>query len=494
MIRPHYALLSVCIGCICGMHVALFISASYAVFIAAFCVACILCIFTKLRSAALLIAFGFIGAFLGMLRMEAFTHTTSPLAAFNDGPVVTLSGVISHPIDVRLDHKKITFNVEEASLSDERFATRGLVLIKTPLFTEAALGDTLSVTGKLQTPKVFDDGFDYGAFLARSNIFSVMYYPSIRITGSGEVGLVTATLDSARALLRLGLARALPQPEAGLADGLLTGARAALPPSILEHFNMTGLTHIIAVSGYNIALVILCVRGLCARLVHRWLLFFMVAFSVLFFTLFVGAEAGVTRAAIMGTLSFFALTAGRQVSIFLLILFTATVMLVHTPTSLISDISFQLSFAAVLGILLLSPSLTSLFSFVSSRLYMRESLVLTLAAGITTLPIISYHFDRVSIISPLANMLVAPLIPPAMLMSAIATFFGIIAAPLGMFVGSVAYVILYAILFMAGALAALPLASISAPFSAVLIFSAFSMCALMTYGYYISLRQKQPSS
>ncbi len=135
-------------------------------------------------------------------------------------------------------------------------------------------------------------------------------------------------------------------------------------------------------------------------------------------------------------------------------------MVFWNPQILFHDVSFQLSFAAVAGLLFVSPLLEKYFQKIPNKFAIRESLLLTLSAQITAVPLIVFYFDRLSLISPLANVLVAPAIPLAMLTGFVAVVVGAIYLPAGLLVGFVTYGILSYILFVAEWGAKLPGASV----------------------------------
>ena len=202
--------------------------------------------------------------------------------------------------------------------------------------------------------------------------------------------------------------------------GLLTGSRKGIPADLMESFNATGLTHIIAISGYNITIVIAIMSSLLFWLPLRWR-FVPSILAIAIFTLFVGASAAVVRAAIMGILGLIALRSERISNVRLTLLWTAFFMLLWNPKYLWYDAGFQLSFLSVIGLVEIGPKLERYFTKVPQLLGIREALQMTVAAQISTAPLILFLFGRVSLISPIANVLVAPAIPFAMLFGFVGT-------------------------------------------------------------------------
>jgi len=402
-----------------------------------------------------------VGSSIGMLRYNFAIQDNSPhpLSKFNDmEKEVSLTGEIVAEPDSRNNHTKYTLEISSWSDGIIEKQVDGNVLIKTQKLPEYLYGDELSLRGKLQTPFETEE-FNYRDYLARNGIGSVMYYPSLKKISSGNGNPILATMYRFKAAFEAKLNRIYPEPHASFMAGLLIGSRRGIPEAVMDDFNTTGLTHIIAISGYNIALVIALITGLFGSLLpRRWQ--FPVAFIfVVVFTLFVGANAAVIRAAIMGLLAFFALTIGRQYHAGLAIVLTAAVMILWNPFTL-QDVSFQLSFAAVLGLMFVSPLLEKYCAWIPNKFAIRESLLMTFSAQVTAVPLIVFYFARLSLISPIANVLVAPAIPLAMLLGAFSIIAGWIFLPAGILIGFLAYGLLTYILKVAEWGSQLPLASL----------------------------------
>jgi len=410
----------------------------------------------------LLVCVALSGLLTGLARFEfgEQNQPNHPLADFNDiDRRVTLTGQIVAEPDRRMDHTKYTLEIWSWNDEIVEKQVEGRLLVKLARQPEYAYGDELKISGKLKTPFETEE-FNYRDYLKRYGIESVMYYPRVKKISGGNGNLLFATIFDFKKSFEDKINQIFHEPQASFMAGLLTGSRRGIPAKVLDDFNTTGLTHIIAISGYNISLVIALVTALFGRLVSRRWQFPLAAVFVVIFTLLVGAGPAVVRAAIMGLLAFFALTSGRQYHVGLAICLTAAAMVAINPLILLDDVSFQLSFAAVLGLLFVSPEIEKYFPKVPETLAMRESLLLTISAQITAVPLIVFYFDRLSIVSPLANLLAAPLIPLAMLVGFIAVAAGAVFLPAGIVIGGLAHLLLLAILKIAEYLAVLPGASV----------------------------------
>lgn len=220
-----------------------------------------------------------------------------------------------------------------------------------------------------------------------------------------------------------------PEPAASFAAGILLGARRSIPYAVLEDFRRAGLTHILAISGYNIIILIVFVTAIFSFLPRKISTWISLA-VILLFTLLVGASASVVRAAIMGSLSLFARLVGRKSSGMRALFITAGIMILFDPRILFDDIGFQLSFAATAGILLFAERIKFFLKKIPEAFAIRTSLATTLAAQVFTTPLIFWHFGGISFIAPLANIVILPLVPLLMLGSFLSLIFGkILAAP-----------------------------------------------------------------
>ncbi|MDA7494865.1 ComEC/Rec2 family competence protein, partial [Candidatus Gracilibacteria bacterium] len=229
--------------------------------------------------------------------------------------------------------------------------------------------------------------------------------------------------------------------EAIFLGGILLGARESLSDEIKEDFNNSGLTHFIAVSGFNITILILFV-GYLIKYFPRYLQAIIILAFIIFFVAIVGNTAPVLRAAIMGFIGYIVLISGRKGHSYTILIFTAAVMVIVSPLSLNADVSLHLSFLAVLGIIFTQDFYKKLFSWAPSTLAIQEALILTFAALTFTLPLMLFNFGQVSILSPLANISVTWTIPIAMLLGFITIIVYIVSPFIGEIFGYLTWILL----------------------------------------------------
>lgn len=275
-----------------------------------------------------------------------------------------------------------------------------------------ALGDRVSVFGLLSEP--MRKSPYVGAVIAK---------PEIRLIRSGEWPTPLLWLGELKKIFVERLSFVLPEPSASLAAGILLGSREAIPKNILQDFQRTGLTHILAISGFNIIIMVGFLMYVFS-IFHRRIAVWFSILIVVIFTLLVGAGASVVRASIMGSLGLFAQLLGRKSSGLRALFLAGGIMLLIDPFLLFYDIGFELSFAATAGILIFGERIKNYLNKIPNMLGIRDSLATTLSAQIFTTPIIIYYFRIFSVIAPVSNFIVLPAIPFLMLGSFLCLIFG----------------------------------------------------------------------
>src|SRR3989339_1224585 len=415
------------------------------------------------RTACTFLCAVFLGIMCALFTVSRAMHVPSPGSVewHARGQTASLRGIVPDEPDRRPLLTKYTLAAETLTESGSQrlIPVDGRVLVTDKVGWPAMeYGDEIIAQGRLTLPGTIN-GFHYDRYLSIAGITAVMTQADVERTGISGGNPLFRTLFAIKERFEARLNRLLFEPHASLAAGLLTGSRRGIPEHLSESFMRSGLTHIVAISGFNITIVITLILGMLFWLPLRWRLL-PAALSICAFTVFVGASASVVRAAIMGVLGLFALTAGRRSDVRLAILWTAFVMLIINPRHLWYDASFQLSFAAVIGLSELSPLLKPFLIRVPNMLGMREALEATLAAQLSAMPLGILLFGNLSLISPIANILVAPAIPLAMLITTLAAVASFVSFPLGQLLAYGSWAVLQWIILVATGLAHLPFASL----------------------------------
>jgi competence protein ComEC len=290
-------------------------------------------------------------------------------------------------------------------------------------------GDELEVKCLLEIPQ--SETFDYRMYLAKDGIFYLCQKSKIEIIAHNQGNKFYAAILKIKSRLQKNIDKAIPAPQSGLLSGLLLGGDDKLSKEMQANFSRTGLTHIVAVSGYNVTIIAeyLMLLGIFLGLWRKQAFWFALV-GIFLFVLLVGFPASAVRAGIMGTLLLWAMKNGRLANAQNAIIFSAGIMLLINPLLLRYDIGFQLSFLATLGIVYFSPFLENQMMKKHRAFGIWEILILTLSAQVFVLPIILFNFKNLSLISPLANVLVLPIIPLTMFLGFMLIVFQFIFPPL----------------------------------------------------------------
>lgn len=361
--------------------------------------------------------------------------TPSDLAYYNlpanqaferSAPKVTITGVIdSYPLvaDVK---QRLVVNANAIEIDGRTHTVSGKVRLSTGIRERYTYGQPVRVTGRLVTPPTFTD-FNYREYLARRGIHSLFYSARIDVLETAPQG--NPLLTALYAVRRRGEAfinRTLPEPYAGLANGMLLGIESGIPDELYDQFNATGSSHVIVISGSNVALIAGVIMALMVRVVGgKRAIWFTVA-GIACYALLVGGDAAVMRAAVMGSLAVIAAGLNRRSTGLVSLGAACALMTLLNPLAL-WDVGLQLSSAATAGLMVVAPGMIDGFRGFLTRVnlasvgrgpvgsFFEESVMVTLAANLTTLPLVVYYFGRLSVVSLLTNVLILPAQPPIML-------------------------------------------------------------------------------
>ncbi len=314
-----------------------------------------------------------------------------------------LEGYIVEDPDIRSNEQLLMFR---PTGSDQN------ILITTTLVQKFFYGDWVLLEGKITEAKNFGD-FDYQKYLERYNTYAVSGYPKILILKSHQLNPIKEFLLKIKSAFTSKINELFLEPQSSLLIGILIGGHGNLPKSTVDNFNNTGTSHIIAVSGFNITIIITALASL-AYLVGRRASFWLASAIIISFIIITGASASVLRAGIMGFLLLIALSIGRQYFVAPALFFAGFVMLIINPRILFWDVGFQLSFAATLGIIYFMPLLSRLTENLPEGFGIKILILTTLSAIASTLPLILFNFGTLSLSAPFVNALVLPAVPFAM--------------------------------------------------------------------------------
>ena len=367
--------------------------------------------------------------------------TISNIAWFNDRDYdMLVTGTLVEPPDYRDTYTNLRLRVQEVDTGENQFKVNGLLLARVPANQTYHYGDILRLRGQLQTPPENED-FSYKDYLARQGILSYMSNAEATLLPGRGGNPITAAIYAVKEKSLDNVYRLFPDPEASLLAGILLGVDSGLPAPLQQAFKDTGTAHIIAISGFNIAIIAGIFVSMFSRLLGPRRGAVAAVIGIAFYTFLVGADSAVVRAALMGTLSLFALQFGRRQQGLNTLAFVAALMAFANPFTL-WDVGFQLSFFATLGLILYGGPFQQFAENFFTRYFpvsnaqqaakiFADYVLLTLAAQLTTLPIMAYYFKQISLVSFIANPFILPAQPAVMILGGLAVFISLIIFPLG---------------------------------------------------------------
>ena len=310
------------------------------------------------------------------------------------------------------DCGKADLDVKNAENRNSKIS--GKIIVYTERYPEYNLGDIIEINGKVKIPEEFD-GFDYRSYLLAKDIYYISYYPGIELKEENKSGFY-AWVSKFRKQSNDLIKKIFSQPQAGIVSAMTLAIKSDLSEETLEAFSKTGTRHIIAISGLHMTIVGLALMYILLAVgLNRNHAFYFALLGIAFFVTLVGFPPSAVRAAIMAGLALFVIRIGRLKNAGNAIVFAGVLMLLYNPNLLRYDTGFQLSFAAILGIVYLFPKLDNFFKRYSNFLEIKTIFLITLSAQIATFPIIINSFGNFSLLSVFANILILPFVPIVML-------------------------------------------------------------------------------
>ncbi|HSK83009.1 MAG TPA: ComEC/Rec2 family competence protein [Rubrobacter sp.] len=407
----------------------------------------------------------------------ALLHAATPdplaeLAAMEPGEVVLVGRIASPPEESGFGYM--------ADLRVERLWFEGREILRgggVEVFAadlSIGVGDRVRVDGEISRPQIGEDGFDYGRYLATKKISALVEATSVRPVGEerGWIGQVHRRTDVA-------LGYGLRPREAAVVRGMVLGDRSLMPEELEKSFQRSGITHVLAISGQHVvilAAVIYFAIRICA--IPPTIRAGLTMGLLWVYILIAGAPPSAIRAGVVATFVLAAPLLGRQVSPLHFMSTMLALVLAYNP-QLIYSTGFQLSVAAVFGILLLTKPLKSLLErtllrpLKSPPAQVSDLISVSLAAQIATSPIVAATFEQVSIVGVFTNLIAVPLSGPILILGLLGALAGniypLIAYPLNACNGFLVTILIQS----AQGTSSLPVASVTTPGVSVLLVGLF---------------------
>ena len=395
------------------------------------------------------------------------------VAFYNDRDYEMLvTGTLAEPPDYRDTYTNLRLNVEALDSGSGDLPVSGLLLVRVPQNQTYEYGQRVRVRGSLKTPPE-DEEFSYRDYLARDGVYSYMSIAEVTSLPGNGGSVVRAAVYKLKDKMLQNTYRLFNDPESSLLAGILLGVDTGLTKDLQNAFKNTGTAHIIAISGFNIAIIAGIFFSMFKTIFGERLGAVFAILAIAFYTFLVGADAAVVRAALMGSLSLLAFQLGRRNNSINTLMVVALIIAIINPL-VIWDVGFQLSFFATLGIILYTEPLAKIsinilkgilpknivkklrkpfpkgnYLFIRRRFSrplakiiskpVLEYFVITIAAQLTTIPIMAYHFKRISLISFIANPVILLVQPVVMIIGGLAVFVSLILQPIGQLIAWVAW-------------------------------------------------------
>lgn len=368
-----------------------------------------------------IIIFVIMGGLLIGLWRGSVMYETVDLYGSEVGKTVLITGTVTDDPDVGKGGATI-LRLNNVNIGGKNAG--GSVWVTTAEKGDMRRSDIVTVQGKLSA------GFgSFGAALYRAEIVKV------ERPQPGDVALQVRDwfADSVR--------MAINEPQVSLGLGYLLGLRRSLPPDLDEALVIAGLTHIVVASGYNLTILVRLARRLFIR-VSKYLAALSAGSMIVAFIAVTGMSPSMSRAGLVAGLSLAAWYYGRKVHPLVLLPFAAAVTVLVNPAYAWNDLGWQLSFAAFAGVMILAPLLQRYFYGDKKPGTMRQILGETLSATVVTAPILVLAFGQLSNVAIIANLLILPLVPLAMLLTFIAGIGAMVAPALATIIGLPAQMLL----------------------------------------------------
>ncbi|MCX8116728.1 MAG: DNA internalization-related competence protein ComEC/Rec2 [Desulfobacterota bacterium] len=431
---------------------------------------------------------------LGMASMQSYVYPDLPhhhISRFTRADRVLVEGTIVRPPERRPEGTRLRIEARTVRSENHLASVEGRLLLdlKDP-DPAVGYGDRIRFLCRLERPTGFRNPgvFSYERYLAHERIYAIGYLSDERLwvkTGDGFGNPLLSKIEAWRDHIRAFIEKETQPPASSILQALVLGEQGRIPEEVRESFVATGTAHLLAISGDHLGIVALLTFSLFFGLMKRSE-FLLLSLSVkkwaagltlpclLLYVFIAGGGISVIRAAIMVFALFLSIVTDRQRHLLHSLGLAAFVILLFSPPSLF-DVSFQLSFSAVLAILYLVPRLYQnvlriplLPSGVSHKRkifqYGMLSLLVTVVAIVGTAPIVVLHFNRISLIGWMANPLIVPwvgfLIVPLALIACLLSF---VFSPLASLLIALAQSLTDLLLRVLGALASIPLASLYLP-------------------------------
>ncbi len=335
----------------------------------------------------------------------------------------------------------------------------GKILVNASLYPPYNYGDNLKIECKLKST-IEDD--EWKKYFIKEKIYYSCYYPQIQIISKNNKSRFYAQLLKFKQKSKIIIEKSVPGQESQILSAMLLGYKKNIPPELQDRFSQAGISHIIAISGMHIAIIIFILMSALVNFgLWRRQVFYATIILIWIFIFLIGLPPSAIRAGIMATIIMWGINIGRINGAVNILILAAALMLFINPFLLFNDIGFQLSFLAVLGIIYLSPIFNAYMKKFRKFTEIKKILIITLSAQIATLPLSIYYFGKLPILSPLINLIIVPLLALILFLGFAIILFGFIYLPAAQIIGIIEWLILNFLIKIAYFFTSLPFSYLS---------------------------------
>ncbi len=412
---------------------------------------------------------------IGVVRFTISAPEVSPLEG-RVGEEITLAGIITSDPDIRDLTTKFILETKTDSV---------LATVSSGAY---AYGDRVEVSGVLEKPENFETNtnrtFDYISYLSKDAIYFLIPKGKVTVIAHNEGNKVQGWLYSLKHKILSVFEKIISEPERSLLGGILLGTKQSLDTQTRDALVATGTIHIVALSGYNVSIASAFFMQLFSRIGSQVIVSIGGVVGIMAFVIMTGASSTAVRAGIMASLFIIARLLGRPYDALRILGVTAGCMLLVNPQLLVSDISFQLSFIATAGIILLEPIIRGYFIFLKWR-WLISLVSVTLSAQIAVLPFLVWAMGTLSLVSLPVNFIVLPIVEVVMLLGFMTALLGIFIFPLAIPIGYITYLFLHTLLIVVSFWASFSYSAIIIPqFSSFIVLGIYAALLWWIYTKY----------
>lgn len=435
----------------------------------------VLFIFARRNRKFVFYAFYLLAFLLGTVRLQFLEKTVNEdsLAYYQGNKQANIQGAVDSEVTGRGTVIRFELTDIKIKIDAEWKEVRGRALVEALRDREYRYGDLVFLEGAVRP---LSEAGEYYRYLEKQGVSSWMSLPHIRLVGPAKSSGLKQQIYNLRKKLSYSLSSYLPEPQGALAQALLLGLRQEIPAELNRDFRNTGTTHLLAISGMNISIFAGMVMSLGLWLFgRRYSTYIAFAFLLVWlYTFLSGMNPPVMRAAFMASAYFFAEYLGRPHSAAPALALSAIIMTAIDPLAL-WDVSFQLSFMAMLGLTFITPlfiklkenifqTSTGLSNTPGSINTIWDMASVSIGAILATLPLTAYYFNIIPLAGLPATFFASLTLPHIIIVSSLTAVAGLILAPLAQLLGWIDWIFITYMIFAVKAFSSWPHFSMTASY------------------------------